>query len=492
MPTPIRPINHNWNSEQGKSNFDSNQLINIVPLQGFLQNANAGKDAPGTLLRVDGSTTITNHQAKSLYTMWENSELIHDARNIESRVYKSSSVNKDDFNSLVKDGFVIGSSERMSFTSKANKVLRIFILSERNALTKKGESNPSFERILAEVKRPKRNSNLALASNTVIASMEKQALAQATKPDWLTEPDSDTPYYFNVRLDAIHRDGADYSVRIYEQTDYEGERYLTVWSCAGKYNSAGNKFFWGAIPLDSNNAWANAESTAMREVYRKMEGNYTEDHSLDPIKDAWGGEDMIGTRPDVESPTESNGSSRSSADPLLERLHEAIDPLLEKLHDLGYKYHVDPVEGFNSAPVFEIFEDVENNGVFVPEGIYNSVNGVENTLQKILEIKKRNKKSEKDVKSKKDSKKEKTPKKEKIMPEIPDSSIENDIESTPEGEFFGGGFETFQNATYITQKPTQLDNKKIADWQDKLKGVFDHRTGKETLSDMKQRRNFSQ
>jgi hypothetical protein len=115
-------------------------------------------------LLMKDAAEVSDSDAEVVFSLWEKSTILRDASNIEDRLYK---IPKDVASStlmrLKTRGLIYGEKEQIKFTTQAAKIIKMMVLSENNAFGKKSVKKP-YSVILAEIKSPKRKSNLALAS----------------------------------------------------------------------------------------------------------------------------------------------------------------------------------------------------------------------------------------------------------------------------------------------------------------------------------------
>jgi len=130
----------------------------------------------------------------------------------------------DDLMRLKASNLICGDDRAIRFTQKGSTVIQTMVLGEENSYAKTAVKKP-YSVILADIRSPKRASNLALASAGL-----PDVLAQRTPPnisiDPSRRPTAQTPYVSSTRL---HYTGGssnkEYTVRVYRGSD---GRYLVM------------------------------------------------------------------------------------------------------------------------------------------------------------------------------------------------------------------------------------------------------------------------
>ena len=214
MPMPIRPTN---SSDSGFINYFP---VNMELMQNeLLTNASLNKTA-----------LASDRDADVLFYIWKNSSVINNNEEVEKKTYRiSNNVKKEDVLKLKASGLIIGGDRDIRFTSRAANIIKTMVLGEQNSFEKQSVKKP-YSIILADQKRPKRKSALALASKTI--DLENKDLIKIAG-SW---PDFSNKYYYNDRVISKGINSAtsnkEYNVRVYEMKKGEYE----VWTFWGKTN----------------------------------------------------------------------------------------------------------------------------------------------------------------------------------------------------------------------------------------------------------------
>ena len=150
MPIPIRPNNTNAQPSQPESGSGMSVDLLTRLLNGV--SASIPKEAE-----------VADNDADLIFNLWEKSSIIRDAGNIEDRIYKvPSNVSTNEILRLKSRGLLYGEKDQVRFTSHAAKIIKMMVLAEGNSFSKKSVKKP-YSVILAEIKSPKRKTNLAVA-----------------------------------------------------------------------------------------------------------------------------------------------------------------------------------------------------------------------------------------------------------------------------------------------------------------------------------------
>jgi hypothetical protein len=219
MAIPIRPTN------SSDSEFINYFPVNMDLLQNDLFTNSSLK-----------KTALANDKdADVLFFIWKNSSVINNADTIDKKRYRvKENVNKEDLLKLKASGLIVGDDKEIHFTNKAASIIKTMVLGEQNSFGKQSIKKP-YSIILAEEKKPKRKSTLALASNII----EDQNLNMLKFAQGWQDVKKDN-YYYNDRVIskgvASPTSNKEYNVRIYKNNLDEYE----VWTFWGRTNGTMN------------------------------------------------------------------------------------------------------------------------------------------------------------------------------------------------------------------------------------------------------------
>jgi len=219
MAIPIRPTN------SSDSEFINYFPVNMDLLQNDLFTNSSLK-----------KTALANDKdADVLFFIWKNSSVINNADTIDKKRYRvKENVNKEYLLKLKASGLIVGDDKEIHFTNKAASIIKTMVLGEQNSFGKQSIKKP-YSIILAEEKKPKRKSTLALASNII----EDQNLNMLKFAQGWQDVKKDN-YYYNDRVIskgvASPTSNKEYNVRIYKNNLDEYE----VWTFWGRTNGTMN------------------------------------------------------------------------------------------------------------------------------------------------------------------------------------------------------------------------------------------------------------
>jgi hypothetical protein len=265
MAIPIRPTN-SFNSE-----FINYFPINMDLLQSDLFTNSSLK-----------KTALANDKdADILFFIWKNSSVINNADTIDKKKYRvKENVNKDDLLKLKASGLIVGNDKEIHFTNKAASIIKTMVLGEQNSFGKQSIKKP-YSIILAEEKKPKRKSTLALASNM---TKEKNLNMLKFAQGWQDVKKDN--YYYNDRVIskgvASPTSNKEYNVRIYKNNLNAAYEVWTFWGRTnGTMNSKKDSSFFSFIDakdkaesiIDEKKYGSNKYVAAIQKGYPPVNGS---------------------------------------------------------------------------------------------------------------------------------------------------------------------------------------------------------------------------